>query len=66
MNVVYYQDKIEGLSRYNLTITDYNLTKVIFTDFDRVLLGECEKSNKISDKVLALEMITRRIEEANQ
>ncbi len=33
-------------------------------DFDRALLDECNKSDKISDKLLALETLARRIEEA--
>jgi hypothetical protein len=34
------------------------------THFDRVLIHDCEDSDKASDKLLALETIVRRIEEA--
>lgn len=64
MELVYYTDKIKGVSHYNLTVPDGDLAKMKLHDFDRLLLVECEKSKKVSDKLLALETIVRRIEES--
>ena len=47
---------------YTLVIPHESYTKARLYPHDRLLIGECEGSNRISDKLLALEMIARRIE----
>ena len=47
---------------YNLSVSDAEFIRAYLDNFDRLLIDECEKSDKISDKLLALETITRRIE----
>ncbi len=47
---------------YKLTISDAEFIRAFFDGFDRMLIDECEISDKVSDKLLALETITRRIE----
>ena len=39
------------------------LIPLLLTDFDHALLAECAKSHKISDKLLALELLARKEEE---
>lgn len=51
---------------YTLTLTGSEMTAVELHEFDKLLLRECETSGKISDKLLALETIVRRIEEASR
>ena len=54
---------IENLQTiYRLSITHTEFAQVSFNDFDRLLIDECETSDRVSDKLLALEMIARRIE----
>jgi hypothetical protein len=36
----------------------------LFDEFDRLLLEECEKSNSVADKILALETVVRRYEQS--
>ena len=43
-----------------------DLVMAKLTPHDRMLLSECENSSAISDKLLALETIARRVEEAYQ
>ncbi len=50
----------------SLVVESFELVCPQFTDFDRALFRECEKSNSVADKLLALETIARRIEEQNQ
>lgn len=45
-----------------LVITRSDLTKVDLTEFDRALIAECEKSDLISDRLLVLEMLARKLE----
>jgi len=47
----------------SLVIEGFELRSVRFTDFDRALFRECEDSESIADKLLALETVARRIEE---
>ena len=51
---------------YKLSMTDSEVTQVFLGNFDKLLIDECETSDKIADKVLALEMITRKIESTQQ
>ncbi len=39
-----------------------DLVDIDFTPFDYVLLRECEKSPSIADKLLAIELIARKLE----
>jgi hypothetical protein len=59
--------KIELVSKdeteWLLTIPHHFLVAVKLDAFDYKLLHECEGSGKISDTLLALEMLTRKIEE---
>jgi hypothetical protein len=45
---------------YNLTISDDFLMRVPLDRFDMMLIKECEESEKIEDKLLALETIVRK------
>ena len=47
----------------SLEIEGFELECAELKDFDRALFRECEKSNSIADKFLALETLVRRIEE---
>ena len=47
---------------YKLSISDAEFIQAIFYNSDRLLIDECEISDRVSDKLLALETITRRIE----
>ena len=51
---------------YTLTIPSRDMVQVKLYPHDRLLLNEIEKSNKISDKLLGLEMLCRRIEEERE
>ena len=57
-------DTETGDRTFTLRISSIDLRDVNLTNFDALLLSECEKSPKISDKVLALETLVRRIEES--
>lgn len=41
----------------------FDISMARLDKWDRHLLAECEKSNSIADKLLALECVVRRIEE---
>ena len=47
---------------YTITISHAEFMRGTIYQFDRALIAECEASNKISDKILALETIVRRAE----
>ena len=49
-------------SIYTITVFDSDLKQIKFDNFDRLLFDECDKSNKISDKLLALEKVARLLE----
>lgn len=51
---------------YTVTIEKQDMITAKFTKRDRDLFEICDKSNKISDKLLALELIAMRIEEVEQ
>ena len=51
---------------YVLTIEKQDMITAKFTKRDRQLFEICDKSDKISDKLLALEMIAMKIEEVEQ
>jgi len=51
--------------RYTITISGSDWAKAKFYPMDRVLLDECERSERLSDKLLGLETIVRRIEQTD-
>lgn len=57
------RDIEKDLYRATLEIEAGDMLNVELSQTDRALLRECEQSGSISDKLLALETITRRIEE---
>jgi len=48
---------------YVLTIPYDEWIRAKFHDFDGALFAECDSSNKVSDKLLGMETLARRIEE---
>lgn len=49
---------------YTLTVSHGALRRVRFTEFDRMLLRDCQSDGAtVADKLLALELIARRVEE---
>jgi hypothetical protein len=60
---------IEPLTRnhvYHLEISDVEFVLMRLDNFDTLLLKECEGSDSIADKLLALETLARRIEEERE
>ena len=51
-----------GYTIYRLVIPDIELVRCKLYQHDWLLLNECEQSGLISDKLLGLETIARRIE----
>lgn len=50
--------------KYLLTLEGDETFPLNLDHFDRLLIKECDQSNSIADKLLALETITRRIEQS--
>lgn len=66
MKLTEYTDKETGDSVFEVRITEFDMLVVPKLDeFDRRLLLECNKSDKISDKLLAFHTIARKIEYAD-
>lgn len=65
MKLEYYEDIETNEIRINIIIYLSDFLEVELDNFDRFLLKECNKSNKISDKLLALETIARKLEKAS-
>ena len=65
MKLEYYEDIKTDEIRINIIIYPLDFFEIELDDFDRLLLRECDKSNKISDKLLALETIARKLEKAS-
>ena len=64
MNFSVFKDPETNTTVYRLTITsDDQVTAARLTDLDHRLFKECSKSELVSDKILALETLVRRIEE---
>lgn len=58
------QDYRTGTTKYTLEVDDYDLQLADFEWFDRLLAKDCELPGAtIADKLLALEMVARRIQE---
>ena len=49
---------------FKVTLTQMDMVMVNLDSFDRALLVECEASSSIADKLLGLECIARRLEQA--
>ena len=52
---------LEG-QRWTLDITNHDMTSVPLDKFDHLLIQECSGSASISDALLALEMVARKLE----
>lgn len=52
----------EPVTVYILTIKESELVRVVESRTDRTLMVECDKSGRVSDKLLALANLARRIE----
>ena len=65
MELVYSRNIITGLAHYDIVITEDELRMANLSRVDSLLLAEGAESNKIADKLLALETVARCIEEAN-
>jgi hypothetical protein len=59
------EDLESGDRVYTLRISPEEMVRARLQPFDRKLFADCAGSNKVSDQLLALETLTRRIEEAN-
>ena len=59
-----YEDIERDEMVYTLRIPLRSMVRANLQPLDRALIADCEGSSKISDKLLALETIARRIEEA--
>lgn len=57
------EDLANGERTYTLKVNDYELLMATLERYDRMFIAECESSGRVSDKLLALETIARRIEE---
>ena len=52
--------------KITVEIDDLEMVGCKTDEFDRRLLRECNRSSSVADKILALETIARRIEEASK
>lgn len=62
-----YKEIIEPLTRdriITVVLKEEDFVNNLFDKLDRLLLEECEKSNSVADKILALETIVRRYEQS--
>ncbi len=57
------QDIANNEQIYTLTIPYFEWMKARIYPQDKLLFDECDKSDKLSDKILGLETLVRRIEE---
>lgn len=55
-----------GLKSITFTISEKEIFSVEKNSLDKALLDECEKSDKISDKLRCLEFIARKIEQGGK
>lgn len=64
--VLYESSEYADVRTFTLTLSDAALRRAKLTPFDRKLLAECDGPDAtVSDKLLGLETLVRRIEEAN-
>jgi len=64
MKFQYRRDLTTNATHYYLVLEDADVAWAPLDQFDRMLIKECEGSKSIADKLLALECIARKIEEA--
>jgi hypothetical protein len=64
MKLTQQRELITNATIYVLRIEDLDLVLAPLDSFDLMLLRECSDSASIADKLLALECIARRIEQA--
>ena len=57
-------DFVDGLRTFRLEISEHEMQRASFAALDFRLMRECEGSDSVADKLLGLETIARRIEEA--
>jgi hypothetical protein len=59
-------EMVESIERnertFVLTLSNSEYVMTPLTQFDKALVAECDNSDKVSDKLLALETITRCLE----
>lgn len=60
----YMEKSMDGVLSVRLTIEERDMVHARFDRFDELLIKECEGSGMASDKLLALETIVRKIEQA--
>lgn len=66
MRWIWERDSQNDTIRYTVEITSQDLEEARLTAFDRRLIHECEGSSRVSDKLLALETLARRIEDLEE
>lgn len=67
MRLIKDQDYRTGVTKYILEVDDHDQMLADFDWFDTLLMRDCElPGSTIADKLLALEMMARRIEEGYQ
>jgi hypothetical protein len=67
MNFTYHREEPSGKRVYHLEIDEMDLILCNLNWFDRAVIADCDSEGAtIADKLLALELITRRIEEAHR
>ena len=62
MKLTCVRDEMKKQTVYALNISEAEFVRAYYDSFDRLLIDECEISDKVSDKLLALEVVARRIE----
>ena len=55
---------LERNVRVVVTYSEDELKGIPFSDSDHAIIDQCQKSDLIADKILALEMVIRKIEES--
>ena len=63
MKIKSFHDAETETNKYIIEVSLQEFASIKFDEFDWKLLDECSKSTKISDALLALETIARKIEE---
>jgi hypothetical protein len=66
MKFEYREDTIHLEKLFTIVVPFSDLLKAKLSIPDRLLFEECEKSKKISDKLLALEIIAERVESSEE
>jgi hypothetical protein len=67
MNIKVCRDNDSMDVTYTIVLNENDIASANFTEFDRRLFDDCESEDAtISDKVLALETVIRRIEQSKE